>query len=238
MFRRFAPLCLALVILGCGGGGTTGGDAVVVHDPSLIAVNVVPDASAVDIRLDDTKIGDGLAYQSASSLSPFSPGDYDLTGGVAGSDVDLWDIAQTLASGQAFAAIALGEVNYGDETSKRFRVVPVGIDRSVPNGSKARLIFVNAFLRDTGFETPAVDFQDGDRPQYPLTNVAYAGSSSESVDVGTYTFQARRNDSELVYAEQSITFEAGKIYLAILCGQENGIDNKAPKILIVPIPSY
>lgn len=237
MRRRYASLGLAIALVGCG-GGSTGSDNVVVREPSVIAVNVVPDATAVDVQLDSRTVGNGLAYQGASSFAQVSAGDYDLSAGEAGTSISLWSVAQTLQAGQAIAAISLGQVNYGDDAEKRFQVVPVGIDRTVPNGSKSRLVFVNALLRSAGEETPSIDFQDGDRPQYPIANVAYSGSGTGLVDVGTYTFQARRDDSELVYAERSITFESGKIYLAILCGMEGQTGAKAPTILIVPIPSY
>ncbi|RYG46044.1 DUF4397 domain-containing protein, partial [bacterium] len=171
MIRRIAPFALFFAVLGCGGGGTTGGsDNPALQRPSLTAVNAVSDSAAVDVKLNGSSVGSALSYLgSASTFQSFDAGDYDLRGGLPGTGIDLSNIALTLADGEAYAAVALGKVNYGDEYIKRFQIVPVPVNRVVPNGSKARLIFVNALIREAGTETPEIDFQDGDRPQYPLS---------------------------------------------------------------------
>jgi hypothetical protein len=56
------------------------------------------------------------------------------------------------------------------------------------------------------------------------------------LDVGTYSFQARRAGSELVYASADLTFEAGKIYLALFTGIRNAAGDRQPKIVTYELP--
>ncbi|RYG38553.1 DUF4397 domain-containing protein [bacterium] len=240
MIRRLAPFALLLTAYGCGGGGTTGGNSdPALQRPSLVAVNAVSDSTAVDFKVNETVIGSSLGYLSASpNFQAFDAGDYDLSAGLPGTGIDLSTIAQTLGDGGALAAVAIGKMDYGDEYIKRFQVVPVSVNRIVPNGSKARLIFLNALIREPGFETPSIDFQDGERPQYPIADVEYAESFAIQVDIGTYTFEARRDNTELVYAEKAITFETGKIYLAVLSGEVGTTGATAPKISVFPLATY
>jgi hypothetical protein len=133
--------------------------------------------------------------------------------------------------------VGVGLTTYGAETLKRLRLSILDYDRTIPNGNKARLIVVNAFNRKEGFEPTAIDFQDGDVPQFQLRGIAFGDRQTIVVDAGTIAFEARQADSELVYAAKTATFESGKIYLALITGVEDQTGAKIPQIAYIPLPT-
>jgi hypothetical protein len=224
----------AWTLWGCGGGG--GGTTDTPRTPAVRAVNASPDSTALDFLLDDRTVGSKLPYLgSAADFANVDAGDYDLIvrENAEGSDID--NLVVSLTGQRSMVAVAVGLKNFGTENLKRLRVVPIEVDRSLPNGNKARLIVVNGFSRATGFETPSVDFQDGENPQFKLEDIEFGRSKAMVIDAGSVNFQARRSDSELVYAEGTQTFGPGKIYLAVVAGIEGEAGTKAPRIHYVEL---
>jgi hypothetical protein len=233
--NRFVCLStLCLVLFGCGGDGSkntlTNPDK-----PTLTAVNASPDSVGLDFRVGDEAVGSGLSYLQTSPRVSKDADDYDVTIRPTSGGIDADDQVLTTVDGRDYILLALGLANYGDEPIKRLRLSPFDFDRTVPNGNKARLIVINSYIRQPGFETPAIDFQDGDVPQFQLTNIAFGAHQSILVDAGTIIFQARRTGSELVYATKTQTFESGKIYVVLLTGVEGETGAKVPQIAFLPI---
>ncbi len=232
--RLVLALLLVALVVGCGGGG---GGRSAANDPFIRFVNASPDSTSIQAEYDFQTFGPALPYLSASpGFTIFEPKDSDLSIREAASPEALDTISFVPERTSSYIMLTLGLRDFGDEFAKRIRPRPFEIDRSLPNGSKARVIFVNCFCEESGFSNPNVDFQDGDRPRFKFSDVGFANISTQLLDVGTYAFQARRAGSELVYASADLTFEAGKIYLALFTGIRNAAGDRQPKIVTYELP--
>ena len=69
-------------------------------------------------------------------------------------------------------------------------------------------------------------------------DVAYTDLRTLTVDAGSYNFLVRRADTDALvqYATQTVTLDPGKIYVALMTGQEANADiNLRPKIQFIEI---
>jgi hypothetical protein len=226
-------VALGLVFLGCGGGGSGGG----LPDPTLRFFNGVPDSIALNFLLDDRVEAGPLAYlASTPDFQREEAKTRDLRIQENGSSVDLWAEIVDLLKDKHYLVTAIGLVNYGSEPLKRARTLFTEIDRLAPNGSRARLIIVHGYNRDTGLQTPAIDFQTpGDNPQFRASNIGYGTTTTLEVDAGNWTFEARRQGTENILVSQNVTLEGGKIYAAYVLGIENASGSQAPRIEFVEL---
>jgi hypothetical protein len=219
---------MVAVLVGCGGGG--GGTSTKAY-PQLRAVNASPDSGTVDFLLNDTKIASAIGYLGSSAdFVKYKSEDYDLTVKNPGAPESLDVLAFTPPENKSLIALISGLKDFGTEFDKRVRVTNFQVDRTIPNGSKARLIVLNAFIAASGASNQTIDFQDGDRPRFPVTGLDFDENGVVEVDAGTYTYEARRADSDLIYVSSSLTFQAGKIYLVVISGQDGGTGALEPKI--------
>ena len=233
-FRLAIGSFLVALLVGCGGGG---GGRSTANDPDIRFVNASPDSTSIQTEYDFETFGPALSYLSASpGFAIFEPKDSDLSIREAASVEALDTISFVPERTKSYIMLTLGLRDFGDEFAKRIRPRPFAIDRSLPNGTKARVIFVNCFCEEPGFSNPNVDFQDGDRAKFKFSDVGFTNISTQLLDVGTYSFQARRAGSELVYASADLTFEAGKIYLALFTGIRNAAGDRQPKIVTYELP--
>ena len=234
MTKTFTGLRLIVVagmvaaMVGCGGGG---GGASTKTYPQIRAINASPDAGSVDFLLNDTKIASGIGYLGSSAdFVKHKSEDYDLTIQNPGSAESLDVLAFTPPENKSIITLASGLKDFGTEFDKRIRVTDFQVDRTIPNGSKARLIVLNTFVAAAGASNQTIDFQDGDRPRFPVTGLDFDENGVVEVDAGTYTYEARRAGSDLVYVSSTLTFQAGKIYLVVVSGQDGGTGALEPKI--------
>jgi len=229
-FKGFGAIVLTAmvaVLVGCGGGG---GESTTTYR-QIRAINASPDSGSVDFLLNDTKIASAIPYLGSSSdFVKYKSQDYDLTVKNPGATETLDVLAFTPPANKSLVALISGLKDFGTQFDKRLRVTNFSVDRTIPNGSKARLIVLNAFVAADGASNPTVDFQDGDRPRFPVKDLAFNANDTVEVDAGTYNYEVRPSDSELVYVSSSLTFQAGKIYLVVISGQDGGTGAREPKI--------
>ncbi len=226
---------VALSMVGCGGSG---GGVPAVAKPVARYVNASPDSTALDFLLNDkvkaTSLPFGGSTADFAEIQP--PLNFDLIAQEHGQVDQLVDEVFTPANGHSFVLVAVGLENPQGEELKRIRFATLDVDRTVPNGNKARLIVLHAFNRPTGFDTPNIDFQTpGDNPQFSLSDISFAASKTIVVDSGTQTFQARRAGSGQIYAEKSLVLDPGKVYLVIVNGIQDEVGAKAPDITLIPL---
>lgn len=229
--------CLAFAAIGCGGSGSSGTG---VPDPSVAFVNGLSDSTAVDFSLNETNKATSVAFPTVSGAFISTSADtYDVGFREHGQTGDLDTTVQALAKNHDYVVIAAGLENYGSEPNKRARVDVLDIDRTAPNGNKAKLIVVHDFSRATGYETPSVDFKNpGDTPQYTTGAIAFAASSTLTVDSGSQTFEVRRDGTEEIYvAGKTVTLTAGKVYVVLISGVEAGTGNQTPDFKLIEIQS-
>lgn len=227
-----------LIVLGCGGSGN---NVTIAPDPVVGFVNASSNSTAIDALVNETQIGNDVAFRGRSPLTAgalgfqaFEPGEYDFTVQESADPENTQAIeTSTLERDKSYLFVAAGQVTPPNtELEKRLRPIVAEFDRSAPNGGKARLIIVHAYDRAVGFETPPIDFQNpGDNPLFKETNITYAGGRTALIDAGTQTFVARRSGAEFDLTPQAtFDFEGGKIYVAIVAGIEDGTGAQAPLI--------
>jgi hypothetical protein len=233
---------LATVMIGCGGGGS-GSD---LADPVIRFVNASPDSNPQDFFINLDNKAAGIAFVSASAEATTKKGDKDISVQDSTNQTVLDALAFNFAGDKKYVAITVGLQNFGAEILKRLRLLAFEYNKNAPNGSKARLLVIHAFLRAPGFDTPNIDFQGGavgsydpNNPQYSVTDIEFGGSAPTELEVDSdvaLIFQARRTDTENVYAaDPSTTFDAGGIYLAIVTGVEGAGGVQAPQIKYIKL---
>lgn len=245
LFAMICGLAVLAAVAGCGGGG--GGSNL--PDPLLRFVNASPDANPLIFRVDsndDSLQSSALAYQASSADLGFDDdGDVDLRLIDSVGSAELDAIAFTLTRDRKYVVLAKGLQNYGNELLKRLRLVAFQYDKNAPNGTRARLLVIHAFMREAGFDTDNLDFQGGEvglydpnNPQFEVENIGFDAdnASVKEVDAGVpLIFEARRAGTENVYASSTFTFDAGGIYLALITGIEGQPGALAPQIQYIKL---
>jgi hypothetical protein len=237
-----ATAVLTTVLVGCGGGGSGSG----LPDPTIRFVNASPDSNPQDFFIALIEKASGVTFISSSAEVTTQKGDKDVSVQDATDQTVLDAVAFNFADDKKYVGITVGLQNFGIETLKRLRLIAFEYDKNPPNGSKARLLVVHAFLRAPGFDTPNIDFQGGavgsydpNNPQYSVTDVAFGADAPTELEVDSdvaLIFQARRTETENVYAaDPSFTFDAGGIYLAIVTGVEGAVGIQAPQVKYIKI---
>ncbi|MCH7944462.1 MAG: DUF4397 domain-containing protein [Armatimonadetes bacterium] len=243
-WRRIAACACALAVLtaGCGGGG--GG--LVGENPTVFLVNASPDSAALDFLLNEDVRGLDFQYLETAldfEQIPFisdADGAYDLItrDNVTGEEYDAENRVFDRSTDSAIIAVGIQGFVAGEEI-KRLRSIVVDIDRTVPNGNKARLYVVHAFVRETGFSTPQIVFQNaGDNPQFATGGIDFASTASLTVDSGEMDWVAKREDADspVIYAQKTETLDPGGLYLVLVSGVENDPDAaKQPKLTFVKL---
>ena len=232
-------LILALLLVpvfastGCGGGG----DSSRLPNPTVRFINGSPDSAALNFFIDDEVKGLAVPYLGSSpGFSSFSSGERDVRLIENGAVEELSSEAFTFGLDRHYVSVAAGLVNYGTENLKRVRSLTFEVDRTLPNGNKARIYVVHAYHRTAGLETPAIDFQSpGDNPLFRLQDIAFAGQKSMIVDSGTQTFEVRRAGTENVLVSASTALNAGGIYVALVSGIEDAPGAQAPSLTFLEL---
>lgn len=233
--NRFVCALLAgMVLVGCGGGGSTGTSE---DKPTYRLINASADTPALDFFLDNDKAGDSIPYGgSTGDFKSIKADLHDIVLHPVGAAEDAWAEAYNFRNGQDLAIVAFGLSSFGEEYYKRLRLANILINRSRPNGNRSRLYVVNSFNRLPGFDNVSVDFKNpGDNPQYALRDIGVGGFSEFELDSGTQTFELRLSGAEQVFATKDLTFGAGKIYVVLLCGIEEATGAQAPDIKLVEL---
>jgi hypothetical protein len=233
--RRWIVL-LGLALAGCGGGGGQTGSGT--EDPEIRFINAAVDVPALDFRVNDRTEAAAVPYGmgNENGFRRFSAETYDVLIRPTGATEDAWAETLQAAPDGDYIVAAFGLRDFGDEFFKRLRTTQLEVNRTPPNGNKARLVVLNAFNRMTGAENVPVDFKNpGENPQYQLTGIGFGTTGTIEVDSGSQTFDVRLSGAEQVYVSETLQLEPGKIYFVILGGIEEGAGPQAPDIKLVEI---
>lgn len=226
-------------LMGCGGKSSSS----TAPDPLVRFFNGSPDSVALDLLFDDSKenktvrIGSAVPYAAAApNFVEVRNGSNDLILKENGDPFELWAQVIDAQLDRSYLVVAFGLANFGTEFEKRARFITFDIDRTAPNGNKARIYVFHAFNRAAGLDTPAIDFQTpGENPLFRVQDIPYGTPKELTVDSGTHTLQARNKGTEFVYVQRTVTLAAGKIYLALVSGVEDGVGALAPRIEFIEV---
>lgn len=231
----FAVVALGAMIglQGCGGSGNSN----TLPDPEVMFINGIPDTTNIDFTLNDVAeasnipfMGTGGAFKSVEYILP-DDGGYDIGIRRNGTTTYLDLFGTGFNRDTDNLLVAVGLQNPGSEPLKRPLILSFTVDRKAPTGTRSRIVFLNGLIRATGFDTPNVTFQSVipgdpssiDNPQFVTRDVPYSETRVLTVDAGARRFIVRRADTDALvqYASTDFTFVAGKIYLALISGQES-----------------
>lgn len=234
----------ALLLCGCGGGGGTSSGT----DPTVYFINSSADAGGLDFLLNGIVRALNLDYKDSSTSFTTIPyiadedGAYDMVTreNATGDDLDAEN--RVFNKNSHYVIVAMGLKDFDpSETLKRIRSVGIPVDRTPPNGNKARLYIVHAFVRELGQATPAIIFQNaGDNPQFFTGAINFGAFTSLTVDSGTMDWWAKREDAsgDVVYASATVNLDPGSVYMVLVTGIENDIDpDKQPSLEFIKIPT-
>jgi hypothetical protein len=235
MRRLCAVLFIVLAVLGFGCGG--GGNGVAAEEPTLRVLNASPDSTALEFWLNDDIVGTAYNYlQSSPVFGRIASGFTDVRIRESATTPEVWAEVVNFQNNRHYLLVAAGLMNYGTEFEKRVRLTTVEVNRAAPNGNRARVYVLHDLAAAPGFQTPQIDFQDpGQNPQFKVEEIDFASTKELQIDSGTYTMEARRTGTEDVLVSQSLTFGAGKIYIAVVGGQEGGVGQLTPQITLIEL---
>ena len=223
---------VALFLVGCGGSGSSS-----LPKPMVRVINASPDSTALDFLVDDETLGSAIIpLGSSPDFAAVDSGDRDVVILENGTTIQLVAEVQNFEDDRNYLIVALGLKLFGTEDLKRLRALTLQVDRTIPNGNKARLYVVHAYNRKVGFLTPNIDFQTpGDNPLFQIPNMAFGTQTSILVDSGAVTYEARRAGTTSVLASATTTLGAGKIYAVIVGGIEDEAPPKNPTITFIEV---
>lgn len=218
-------------ILGCG-GSTTGK----LPDPNYRFMNLCTDAN-LDLLIDDDVVDTNVAFLDTNTIfRTTDPKLEDFTIQETGSTVAIDSQSQAMSANTDHLIVAFGLNNFGTENEKRLRFLFQPVNRTAPNGSKARVYGMNTFCRDTGNQNFAVIFKNpGTISAINFNPVNFGEVTVQEIDAGPVTLVAQRQNTDTEVATVTKTFEAGKIYLMALTGTESGTGANAPAINFIEI---
>lgn len=177
----------------------------------VMAVHASPDAPAVDLLVDGSVVGSGLAYPSNTGYLTVGAGARNVKVNVAGTSTTVIDANVTVANGLNYSVFAC------DSVAVIGAVVLVD-DLTPPASGKSHVRFVHLSP-----DAPAVDIAvQGGPVVFP--NIAFQGSTAFApVDAGTYNLEVRlAGTGTVVLSVPGVALQAGKIYTVFARGFAGG----------------
>jgi hypothetical protein len=229
---RLTAAALALAAAGCveknddGGLPTIGGTATA----RLRVVHAIPDAPALQVRLDDSAaVVTGLTFRQATpTYLSVAGGDHRIRIATAGATTPLVDVTETLAAGTATTVIATGLV--GTATT---RAIVVADTLTPPASGQVRLRVVHA-APSVSLVDVYLSAVDAALPATPtITALAYRSvANSLAVPAGTYRVRLTPSGQRTVSADVTTsTLAAGTV--AKLIAMDPVTTDGAPSVALV-----
>lgn len=187
-------------------------------------VHASPDAPAVDVYADGSRVLSNVPFKGSSDYLPVPAGPHNFkvyaTGANPASDTAVIDADATLAAGKDYTIAAVGKV--ADIKPAVFED-----NNSAPAAGKAHVRVIHASP-----DAPAVDIAVKGGPVL-FSNLAFPNAAGPSpVDAGTYDLEVRAAGTTTVALPiNGVQLQAGKIYTVLAVGLLNG----TPALEALPI---
>jgi hypothetical protein len=211
--QKFLLLIMALGVI-----GTTGCDdddnptaPAPAGTARVMAIHASPDAPAVDLLVDGSVVGTGLAFPNNTGYLSVPAGTRNVKVNVAGTGTTVIDANLPVAANVNYSVFAIDSVTSLDP-------LVLTDDLATPATGKAHVRFIhlspNAPAVDVALQGGAVVFADQAYEEYtPFT----------PLDAGTYDLEVRlAGTSTVVLPLPDITLQAGKIYTVFARGFVGG----------------
>lgn len=206
-----------LTVVSLAGCGEDGNNPVApVQQARVMAVHASPDAPAVDLLVDGTVAGSGLAFPNNTSYLTVNAGTRNVKVNVSGTSTTVINADLPVAAGTNVSVFANGPVS-------SIGALVIADDLTAPASGKAHIRFVHLSP-----DAPAVDVAVTGGP------VVFANKSFQQytpftpVDAGSYELEVRPAGSSTVVLDlPAITLQAGKIYTVFAKGFLSGSGSQA-----------
>ncbi|HET9660979.1 MAG TPA: DUF4397 domain-containing protein [Thermomicrobiales bacterium] len=186
------------------GSGTPG-------DACVRVIHASPDAPAVDIYVNGSKVVENLAYGAGTDFAPLPSGDdREIQIVPTGSSVDdaIFDTTVDLGPGKAYDVVAVGMADDID-------AIVENVDLSAIPEGQARVRVMHAAP-----DVDGVDVVVTDGPEL-FTGVEFKDTTDyQVIDAGTYDIQVKQGDDVLIRV-QDLTLEAGQVYDILAIGRSD-----------------
>ncbi|MBK6846216.1 MAG: DUF4397 domain-containing protein [Proteobacteria bacterium] len=184
-------------------------DAVSPQKAKVMVIHASPDAPAVDLLVDGTKVNSAaLAFPKNTGYLELEAGTRRLQVNAAGASTSVIDASPAFEANKAYSVFA---------ANKLASIEPVVLtdDLTAPAAGKAHVRFVHLAP-----DAPAVDVAVAGSTTPVFANTAFKQSSAFiPVDAGTLTVEVKLNPmGTTVLTVPNVTLEAGKIYTVFAKG--------------------
>ncbi len=231
-YAALIALLFAGLAAGCGGGVR---QAKIFHR----FTNIVPDVATADFYVNDDLSGVGIGYVASTSYTELEDDEnYTFYDGFEGGTQNVLDsIAVQKENKVSTHIFACGFQSPGSQ-QPGVRLVPVTVTRTTPSGSNARLIWVHAYARALGTQTPKVDIYRTGKIAPEIEDIGFGEHRVGFLAAGTYTIEVRIAGAIQgnLFSRTGVVLEAGKIYIVLLKGVEGEAGVLEPDIILIEEP--
>jgi len=180
-------------------------------DACVRVIHASPDAPAVDIYVNGSKVIENLAYGAGTDFAALPSGnDREIQIVSTGSTVDdaIFDTKVDLGPGKAYDVVAVGMADDLD-------AVVENVDLSAVPEGQARVRMIHAAPDVDGVDVVVTDGPD------LFTGVDFKDTTDyQTIDAGTYDLQVKNGDDVLIRV-QDFTIEAGNVYDVLVIGRSD-----------------
>jgi len=213
LFKRYSLIAVALVAaLGASGCNDDDNPVAPAASPArVMAVHASPDAPAVDLLVDNTIVGTGLAFPNNTGYLNVSAGSRNIKVNVTGTSTTVINANVSVTSGTSYSVFAVDSV-------AAISALVLSDDLTTPAAGKAHVRFVhlspNAPAVDVAVQGGGVVFGNKAFTEY---------TAFTPLDAGTYDLEVRvAGTSTVVLPLNGIALQAGKIYTVFAKGFVGG----------------
>jgi len=220
MLRRLVLLfaAFALVFLAMPAGAQSGNGLVRV-------IHASPDAPAVDVFVDGTRVLAGVEFKAVSNYLPVPAGEHTFQVAPAGAGVGGAVITATanVQSGAAYTVAAIGQL-----VNIEGKIFSDNLSAPAAGKADVRVLHLSP-------DTPAVDLKTQDNAVTLVSNLAFPNAAGPlPVDAGTYDLKVTAAGStDSVIDLDDVVLMQGALYDAIAFGLFEGEGEQALEIVLV-----
>jgi hypothetical protein len=208
-------LAAAVALAGCGNDDSSNPMAPGVQ-ARVMAVHASPDAPAVDLLVDGTVAGSGLAFPNNTAYLSVAAGSRNVKVKVSGTATTVIDANVPVTGGASYTVFACDSV-------AKLGALVLADDLTAPASGKAHVRFVHLSPN-----APAVDVAVQGGPVLFAGKAFKEYSAFAPVDAGTYNLEVRPAGSgTVVLPLNGVALQAGKIYTVFAKGFLGGTGAQA-----------